>query len=273
MPAKAITFSRWKLITVASLMLLGGALAFQAQAQQTPGTRSSPSSTAPDYGGATTEGGPGSINDATGQRVPPSPVPATSGATGEANIPPTTLSSADRNLMRTLAQIHLAEIDMAKMAQSRSDEIPVRSFAQRMIDDHSMLLTELKKLADARGVILPGGPDKKYAALQEKLAGMKGAEFTQNYLAYAGDKAHKEAHQLLQQAVQSAQDPALKENIAKSLPVVEQHLQMASHLISKTSGRQALQSSGASSGQQQNAPPAAPVPREGTPAASSSTPR
>lgn len=273
MPAKAITFSRWKLITVVSLMLLGGALAFQAQAQPSQDTRSTPSATAPDYGAATTEGGPGSLNDATGQRVPPAPAPDTSGATGEAGLPPTKLSSADRNLMRALAQIHLAEIDLAKMAQTHAQEIPVRSFAQRMIDDHSTAMEELNKLATEKGVILPGGPDKKNAAIAEKLTSMTGEEFTRNYLTYAGENAHKEAHQLLQQAAQNAQDPALKEQINKSLTLVEQHLQMAGHLLAKTSGRQTMQPGSSGAGQTQAPAPGAQPPQEKPPAAPGSAPR
>ncbi len=288
MPAKAITFSRWKFIAAASLMGLSAALALQAQAQPS-GAQDSPVSTAPAYGGAATEGGPGSLNAATGKRVPESPVPLSSGASsaaqGNSSSQPASqqalqpsaqqpaLSNADRNLMRTLAQTHLAEIDMAKMAQSRSQDVTVRSFAQRMIDDHGKALEELKKLADARDVILPGGPDKKHVAIKEKLTAMTGEEFTQNYLTHAGENAHREAHQLLQQAAQNAQDPVLKEQVGKSLAIVEQHLQMAGHLIAKTRGRSALQSSGASSGQPQDAAAAAQPPRGGIPAAPGSAPR
>lgn len=280
MPAKTLTFSRWKFIAVASLMGLGAALALQAQAQSSQGTQDSPVSTAPAYGGATTEGGPGSLNAATGKRVPESSVPLSSGASspaqGNSSSQPAqqpALSNADRNLMRTLAQTHLAEIDMAKMAQSRSQDVTVRSFAQRMIDDHGKALEELKKLADARDVILPGGPDKKHVAIKEKLTAMTGEEFTQQYLTHAGENAHREAHQLLQQAAQSAQDPVLKEQVGKSLAIVEQHLQMAGHLIAKNRGRSAMQSSGASSGQPQDAAAAAQPPRGGIPAAPGSAPR
>lgn len=280
MPAKTLTFSRWKFIAVASLMGLGAALALQAQAQPSQGTQDSPVSTAPAYGGATTEGGPGSLNAATGKRVPESSVPLSSGASspaqGNSSSQPAqqpALSNADRNLMRTLAQTHLAEIDMAKMAQSRSQDVTVRSFAQRMIDDHGKALEELKKLADARDVILPGGPDKKHVAIKEKLTAMTGEEFTQQYLTHAGENAHREAHQLLQQAAQNAQDPVLKEQVGKSLTIVEQHLQMAGHLIAKNRGRSAMQSSGASSGQPQDAAAAAQPPRGGIPAAPGSAPR
>jgi len=272
----------------ASLTGLGVAMTLTAYAQS--GTQSSPVSTAPAYGGAATEGGPGSLNAATGERVPPAPTPLgsnTSGAGSQgsqasapaaapsnqqaAQQPP--MSNMDRNLMRTLAEMHLAEIDLAKMAQSRSQDVTVRSFAQRMIDDHGKAMEELKALADARGVILPGGPNKKHVAIKEKLTAMTGEEFTQNYLTHAGDNAHREAHQLLQQATQTAQDPALKEQVAKSIPVVEQHLQMAGHLMVKVRGRSAMQSSGATSVPPQGATSPAQPSQAGPSTAPGSAPR
>lgn len=235
MPIKSQAFPRWKIVSIVGLFGLGAFALPSSQAQ------TSPSSTAPAYGGAATKGGPGSTDAATGKRVEPHQPAA--GAHAPAQQAQglaqnqSQLSNADRNLMRTLAQIHLGEVDMGKMAQSRSQDIQVRSFAQRMIDDHGKALEELQKLADAKGVILPGGPDKKQAAAKEQLTALTGDHFTQQYLTHAGDVAHREAHQLLQRAAQTAQDPELKAHASQSLALVEQHLKMSNHLIAKNQTR------------------------------------
>lgn len=239
MPATAKTFPRWKIFFAAGLFGLSAFAVPALQAQTSPS--SSPSSTAPAYGGAATKGGPGSTDAATGQRVEPrQPVAgahAPAQQAGGLGQNQASLSTTDRNLMRTLAQVHLGEVDMGKMAQSRSQDVQVRSFAQRMIDDHGKALEELQKMADAKGVILPGGPDKKHAAAKEKMTALTGDQFAQQYLSHAGDVAHREAHQLLQRAAQTAQDPELKAHANQSLALVEQHLQMANHLIAKNQTR------------------------------------
>lgn len=239
MPVKSQAFPRRKMIFLVGLFGLAAFALPAVQAQTMPAT--SPASTAPAYGGAATQGGPGSTNIATGERVEPRrPVAGAQAPAQQAGglMPDQTkLSNADRNLMRTLAQIHLGEIDMGKMAQSRSQDVPVRSYAQRMIDEHSKALDELQKLANAKGVILPGGPDKKQVAAKEKLAVLTGDQFTEQYLTHAGDTAHREAHQFLQRAAQTAQDPELKAHANQSLAMVEQHLKMTNHLVAKNQTR------------------------------------
>lgn len=284
MPSKTIVFPRWKLLCTVSLLCAGAALLQQAQAQErSPESKeyqgnSIPSATAPAYGGAATEGGPGSINPATAERIPQPPPPLGSGASSpqqqSASEGQQALSNMDRTLMRMLAEIHMAEVDMGKMAQTRSQNIQVRSFAQRMIDDHGTALAQLQQLADARGVILPGGPGKRHAAVKEKLTALTGDEFTRQYLQHAGDMTHREAHQLLQQALQNAQDPQLRTQADKSLALVEQHFQMANHVMAKIPrGRQAP-SSGESQSIQDEASPLTPRPQQhGAPAAPGSPPR
>jgi putative membrane protein len=268
MPSKTIAVPRWKLLCTVSLLVAGAALLPRAQAQvqeRAPESQeyqgnSIPSATAPAYGGAATEGGPGSINPATGERIPPPPPPL--GSSGASATPQQAVANADRNLMRMLAEIHMAEVDMGKMAQTRSPDIQVRSFAQRMIDDHGAALEQLQQLADAKGVLLPGGPGKRQAAVKEKLTALTGDEFSRLYLQYAGDTAHREAHQLLQQALQNAQDPQLRAQAGTSLALVEQHFQMGNHVMATYRQGQETQTSGETESIQDEAPPLSPRPQQ-----------
>lgn len=289
MSPKPIAFPRWKIICMAGLLGLGAAALPSAQAGQepAPAARQSPSSTAPDYGGAATQGGPGSTSAATDHRVKPHP-PVTGASapapqTGAMAQGQPGISNADRNLMRSLAQIHMAEIDMGKMAQTRSQDVTLRSFAQRMIDDHGKALQDLQKLADAKGVVLPGGPGKSHVAAKEKLTAMTGEEFSRHYMMHAGDTAHQEAYQMLQNAVQKTQDPELKAQVGTSLALVEQHIKIANHLIARAYGRRAAPQREAQAGAGGSAPTSgashtqqvspADAPLRGVPAAPGSAPR
>lgn len=295
MPSKSIVFPRWKIVGIFGLLAFTAAALSSAQAaeERTHPVRESPSSTAPDYGGAATQGGPGSTSAATDHRMKPQQPAIGTTATDPAQRAggmlqaQSGISNADRNLMRSLAHIHMAEIDMGKMAQTRSQDVTLRSFAQRMMDDHSKALEELQKLAQARGVVLPGGPGKNHVAAKEKLAAMTGEQFSREYMMHAGDTAHQEAHQLLQKAAQNTQDPALKAQVSKSLALVEQHMRIANHLIARAysrrsepqmdaqTGAQAGESAptaGASQSQQRRSSPPDASP-QGIPTAPGSAPR
>jgi putative membrane protein len=137
------------------------------------------------------------------------------------------VSNADSSLMRNLAQMHLAESKMAGLAQSISQSPEVHSFAQRMLDEHIQALHELRQLATAKGVILPGGPEKEHAAILNQLALLTGEDFNQQYMAHAGVNAHQQGLRLMQEAQARARDPQLQAYVAKYLPVIERHWQMS----------------------------------------------
>src|SRR5690349_2465826 len=68
------------------------------------------------------------------------------------------LARADASAMKKLAGANLAEIEAGKLAASRAQNAEVKKFGQHMVDEHSKMLDDLKKLADAKGVKLPDSP-------------------------------------------------------------------------------------------------------------------
>lgn len=138
-----------------------------------------------------------------------------------------TLSRADQNLMRELAQSNLAEIEAGKIALSQSKNDQVRNFAQRMIDDHQQAQKDLEQLAQAKGVTLPTEPDNKHKAAAKKLSALEGDKFDKQYMKQGGLSDHRNTHRMLQRAQTRADDADLKALAAKMEPVVSQHLTMA----------------------------------------------
>ena len=158
------------------------------------------------------------------------------------------LSAGDRKMLMTMAMADMAEIEMARMAQSKSQNDQVKSFAQQMIDDHTKALTDVQQLAQTRGVTLPSGLDRAHRAKADKLAKLSGDAFDQAYMAQAGVSDHKKNHSHLRTTQSRARDPEVKALAARTMPIVGQHLNAAQQLHQNTArGRSGTQGTTGSS--------------------------
>ena len=140
------------------------------------------------------------------------------------------LTSADRKAIMDMGMSNMAEVEMGKLAQSKSQNAEVKAFAQKMIDDHGKALTEVQTLAQSKGVTLPTELDAKHKAQAAKLEKMSGDAFDKAYAKQGGVAAHKETLTKLQAASKGAKDPDVKGQVDKMLPVVQEHLKHAEQL-------------------------------------------
>lgn len=140
------------------------------------------------------------------------------------------IDNGDSTLMRRMAESHFGEIRLAALALEISTDAKVRNFAQTLLDDHYAALDQLRKLAGDKGVVLPGGPDTEGAAKATQLARLTGDEFNRQFMASAGTEAHDKAAKLFDEAKGKAKDEDLQAYVAKTGPVVAQHLKLAQQL-------------------------------------------
>ncbi len=154
---------------------------------------------------------------------------ASSGATTQQSTAASSgkISDRDEKMVKQIAESHLAEISAGKLAQDKASSDEVKSFAKKMVDDHTKALDDLKQLAQSKGVTLPTEPGRQQMAQQQKLQGMSGDKFDRQYMQQSGDRAHKETHRLLQRAASRAEDTDLKNYASKAIGTVETHQQMA----------------------------------------------
>ena len=103
-----------------------------------------------------------------------------------------------------------------------------------MIDDHTKALDDIKQLAQTKGVTLPSELDRAHKSLTHKLSSLSGDAFDRTYMAKAGVSDHKKVHGMLNQAQMRAKDPELKALAARTMPVVDQHLNSAQQLNKDT---------------------------------------
>jgi putative membrane protein len=151
------------------------------------------------------------------------------------------VSKADERLMMQLAQANIAEINAGKLAEQKSSNDQVKSFAKKMVDDHTKALDDLKQLATSKGVTLPTDPDRQQMAMENKLSALSGGKFDAQYVDQSGSRAHKDTHRLLQRVSSRAADADLKAYANKIMPTVESHQQLAKetskNLTMTTEGR------------------------------------
>jgi putative membrane protein len=151
-----------------------------------------------------------------------------------------TLSSSDRKFAMTAAMGGMSEVEMARLALTKASSDAVKQYAQKMIDDHTAANAELMQIASAKGLTLPTAPDAKHRAMMAKMEKLSGAEFDRQYIMMAGHKDHSKMEKLFRDESTRGRDADLKAFAAKTLPVVQQHLQMARDLHGQMPGMQGM---------------------------------
>lgn len=136
----------------------------------------------------------------------------------------------DLGFMRQAAHNGHAEVESSKLAQQKASSEPVKAYAARMVEDHTCSHAELEQLAASKGVQLPKEPDAAQQAKIRALAELSGPEFEQQYVEQLGVTAHQQTIALFQRGASNARDPELKSFAAKTLPVLQRHLEMARSL-------------------------------------------
>lgn len=176
--------------------------------------------------GSTGTGATGMSSQSSGQS-------GTAGATASGTAK---MSKADRKGLMDMAMVNMAEIEMGKLAQSKSQNPEVKTYAQQMIDDHTKGLTEVQGVAQTKGVTLPTELDAKHKAMSNRLAKLSGEKFDREYMKVGGVASHKEAHALLKKNQKAAKDPDVQGLVTKMMPIVEQHLKAAQQMPAAKGG-------------------------------------
>ena len=134
------------------------------------------------------------------------------------------LGKDDQRFLTSLAQANVNEVAAGTIALQKATSPEVKSFAQKMVDDHTKGLQEVQQVAQAKNVTLPTEPDAKHKKMADRLNALSGEQFDKTYLANAGVNDHKAAHKLVTDARQKAKDPDIKALAAKLEPTIAEHM-------------------------------------------------
>ncbi|MCK9688255.1 DUF4142 domain-containing protein [Scleromatobacter humisilvae] len=144
------------------------------------------------------------------------------------------LSGQDKSFLKDAAEGGNAEVEGSKVALDKSGSADVKTFAQMMVDDHGKAGTELKGLADQKGVKVSDTPSMTKKTEIKLLSERKGSSFDQHYADSIGVKAHQDTIKLFQKEVDKGSDADVKAWASKTLPTLQHHLEAAQALKAKT---------------------------------------
>ena len=106
---------------------------------------------------------------------------ANGSAVGTAGRAENSVSSGDRDFVRDVAVMNMAEIELSRTALQKAAGADVKKFAQMMIDDHPPAGDKLKAVAAQHRIEVPAQLDDKHREHGEKLAAKQGLEFDKDY--------------------------------------------------------------------------------------------
>ena len=143
-----------------------------------------------------------------------------------------TVSPADRSFVMEASHGNQAEVELGKLAVGKAVNPDVKSFGQKMVDDHSKANDKLRQVASEKGLTLPSDLDQKSRAEYNQLEKLSGAAFDRAYVKLMV-KDHVKDVADFQRESQKAADPAIREFVTGTLPTLQEHLSMAKDLQSK----------------------------------------
>jgi putative membrane protein len=139
------------------------------------------------------------------------------------------IDNADAAAMKQLAQANLAEIEAGKLAAAKAQSPDVKSFGQKMVDDHGRMLEDLKTLAKSKGVALPDALSLRDLAERKKLERHSGPDFDKTYMSEMV-KDHEKDLKEVQDLAAKAKDPDFKAAMQKASAKIQEHLQLAQRI-------------------------------------------
>ncbi|WP_234736822.1 DUF4142 domain-containing protein [Tellurirhabdus bombi] len=128
----------------------------------------------------------------------------------------------DSEFAITAASGGMMEVELGRMAQEKGQSQQVKDFGAMMVQDHSKANDELKALAAAKNITLPGTLSDKHQKHVDDLSKLSGAEFDKEYVKLMVND-HKEDIDEFEEAAKEDQDADLKAFAAKTLPTLKAH--------------------------------------------------
>jgi len=138
-------------------------------------------------------------------------------------------SSSPESFVMKAGPANAFEIASSQLALTKAQNADIKTFAQRMITDHTKAGDDLKAAAGAQKIAVPAEPDATETAEINKLNSLSGNAFDKEYVA-AQTNAHADAVNLFKAYVAGGQNGAVKDFAAAALPTLQMHYEMVQKL-------------------------------------------
>lgn len=141
----------------------------------------------------------------------------------------------DKQFLMTASQSDYTEMKFSQLAVDKATNPRVKSYAQKMITDHTALESEMKPFADKLSVTPVMTLDADHQAKYDALSSMTGMDFDKTYMT-GMDVDHHAADAAFKAELNSTTDADLKKTVAKGEKVVAMHTTMADKAVKMMGG-------------------------------------
>ncbi|MEJ5963419.1 DUF4142 domain-containing protein [Pedobacter immunditicola] len=124
----------------------------------------------------------------------------------------------------------MMEVELGNLAQKQASNAEGKEFGALMVKDHRKANAELKRIADAKEVMLPTAYPEKVQMHLDEMKKLKGIDFDKHYMSMMVDD-HKKDIALFKEATNNS-DTSISKFAAKTLPVLETHHKRATTIHS-----------------------------------------
>ncbi|MBP1221616.1 DUF4142 domain-containing protein [Flavobacterium sp. 1355] len=132
----------------------------------------------------------------------------------------------DSQYIVDIASINLAEIELGKLAQTKSTNPEVKKFGKMMVDDHTKLASEVSALAKTKNYTLPTSLTEEGQEEYNKLNEKTGVDFDKKFADMMVD-GHQKAIDKVKKTAEKATDQDLKLWASNNVAGLTAHLEHA----------------------------------------------
>jgi putative membrane protein len=134
--------------------------------------------------------------------------------------------SADATFVQKASESNLVEIALGELAARQASNPRVKEFGSKMATDHGKVSKELADVASKNGIKVTTVMSKSHRDMIDNMSKRQGADFDSEYMNHQV-KAHEASKTLFSNQAKNGQNADVKAFASKTLPVIEEHLNMA----------------------------------------------
>lgn len=146
--------------------------------------------------------------------------------TNEAKFDSVADKKDDSEFLVDIAEVNLAEIEIGKLAQTKSTNPEVKKFGKMLVDEHTKSASEVSALAKAKNFTLPTSITEDGKEEYNKLNEKSGIDFDKKFADLMID-GHQKAIDKLQKATEDAKDQDVKLWASNNIAPLTAHLEHA----------------------------------------------
>lgn len=143
------------------------------------------------------------------------------------------LAATDKSFIRDAALGSLEAEELGRLAAERASSPEVKSFGQKLADDHKQANDTLKQIASSLQYEPPSKPSSHAKSEKARLEKLSGADFDREFLELVVKQHQKDVSLFERESRRAAAPSGLKSFAGSTLKGLQDHIKMAQDLSGK----------------------------------------